>query len=331
MTAPVADIVTKMLLYGDEDGLITALNEVENMNYFFTENGIASCHLAAYLGHVNIILVLLERGLDINCKTSGGDTLLHSTTRYGNVILAINLITRGIDINSKNNNDETALHIAARWGHPNISLLLLTFGIDIAENINEYIPNEIELDEDELDEIENRDSRPTIFAELEDRRKRPLFDSFINHYIEYQPYINNIYTQCYPNINLARPRVGWIRAEAIRDKYYFDEIFFYLHMHIANFFINRQPDAIVTTSSRNSMTYSARHNGKTSTLMIILTDRLRMYLKPNQNLGVEVPYVQKDDDDDDDDDNNGEEVEIDDDGDDNDDDDDDDDNDNNDE
>jgi len=44
----------------------------------------------------------------------------------------------------------------------------------------------------------------------------------------------------------------------------------------------------------NSMNHAASNSDKTSTLMIILTDRLRMYLKPNQELGVEVPYVQKD-------------------------------------
>ena len=71
-----------------------------------------------------------------------------------------------------------------------------------------------------------------IFAEVEHRRKRALFDSFISHHIEYQPYINSIYTLCYPtgSIQVAKPPVGWIRAEAIRDKYYLDEVFFYLHM-----------------------------------------------------------------------------------------------------
>ena len=52
------------------------------------------------------------------------------------------------------------------------------------------------------------------------------------------------------------------------------------------------------------MNHAASNSDKTSTLMIILTDRLRMYLKPNQELGVEVPYVQKENDDDDDDDDN---------------------------
>ena len=228
-------------------------------------------------------------------------------------------MNRGIDFNSKDRDDWTALNVAAKWGNINTVVMLLERGIDIDGDIDKYAPFE---DEDEDEDEDITDCRPLIFTEIEHRRKRAIFDSFINHYIEYQPYINNIYTRCYPtgNVQVAKPPVGWIRAEAIRDKYYLDEVFFYLHIHVANVYTNIQPHAIIntttttTTSSLNSMTnHGASNSHKTSTLMTILTDRLMMMLKPNQNLGVEVAYVPNvndniddgdDDDDDHDDDDN---------------------------
>jgi hypothetical protein len=133
------------------------------------------------------------------------------------------------------------------------------------------------------------DCRPIIVTEIDNRRKRPIFDSFINHHIEYQPYINIIYTRCFPtgNVQVAKPPVGWTIAEAVRDKYYFDEIFFYLHMHVSNLYsiTTNNMKSRVTRSSKqkcsNSTDQLANNSNKTSTLMIVLTDRLKMYLKPN--------------------------------------------------
>ncbi len=284
---------------GNVDELIIALNQGDNSTNWYRDGfGWTALHEAARNNHMNIVEILLDRGIDINSKICNGNTALHIAANSCNMNIVEILLDRGIDINSKDNDGNTALHWAARWGYTNIVEILLNRGIDIDDDINKYAPDENENENEDEDGniIEYTDCRPMIFAEVEHRRKRPLFDSFINHHIEYQPYINSIYTLCYPtgNIQVAKPPVGWIRAEAIRDKYYLDEIFFYLHMHIANCYTNNQPDAVITTSSSlNSMNHAASNSDKTSTLMIILTDRLRMYLKPNQELGVEVPYVQK--------------------------------------
>jgi len=173
--------------------------------------------------------------------------------------------------------------------------VLLTFGIEIDDDINTYAPQENEDEQHEDGTITYvEDSRPMIFAEMENRRKRAIFDDFVDNYIEYQPYIDNIYTQCFTNIKVIPPRaeVGWVRAEAIRNNYYLDEVFFHLHLHVANLYTNTQPDAIITTSSTSSMNHGANNSDKTSTLMTILTDKLRLMLKPDQNLAIEVPYVQ---------------------------------------
>jgi len=284
--------------YGNADKLIIALNQGDNStNWYRDDNlGDTACHVAIENDHMNCVEILLDNGFDVNSLNHGGSTLLHYAALWDRINIVEMLLNRGADINSKDRDDWTALHDAAHWGNINIVVMLLERGIDIDDDIDKYAPDE------DVDNI--TDCRPLIFTEIEHRRKRAIFDSFINHYIEYQPYINNIYTRCYPtgNVQVAKPPVGWIRAEAIRDKYYLDEVFFYLHIHVANVYTNIQPHAIIntttttttttTTSSLNSMTnHGASNSDKTSTLMTILTDRLMMMLKPNQNLGAEVVYV----------------------------------------
>jgi len=276
---------------GHPDKLIIALNQGDNStNWYRDDYGATAGHVAILNDHINCVEILLDNGFEANSKNNYGNTLLHYAAFWDRINIVEMLLNRGVDINSKNRNDWTALRYATHSGLINIVIMLLERGIDIDDDIDKYAPDE-----------DITDCRHLIFTEIEHRRKRAIFDSFINHYIEYQPYINNIYTRCYPtgNVQVAKPPVGWIRAEAIRDKYYLDEVFFYLHIHVANVYTNIQPHAIInttttTSSSLNSMTnHGASNSHKTSTLMTILTDRLMMMLKPNQNLGVEVAYVPK--------------------------------------
>ena len=226
----------------------------------------------------------------INEKDGSGNTPLHLAVSYVvdydddfwyNKIIKILLEDYRININTKNNDSQTVLHIACIYDLQDIIGVLLDKGIEIDDNIDNYEPGEREVYDDygnmywykgEPIVFHYTDCRPLIFAEVEHRRKRALFDSFINHHIEYQPYINSIYTLCYPtgNRQVAKPPVGSIRAEELRDKYYFDEIFFYLHLHVTNI------------KYRNI-----------STLMSILNMNLRKFLIPDQKLYVELPYTGK--------------------------------------
>ena len=255
--------------------------DINNSN----SNGFTALHIAAKKGNSNVVEILLARGIDINSKTNVVHyTALHLATLKGHSNIVEMLLNRDINVNSKTNDDRTALHWAANGGYKNcVEMLLNRVDIQINDDINEYA---LDLRQTNGNTIEIIDCRYMIFDELEHRRKRALFNSFINHHIEYQPYINNIYTLCYPtgSIQVAKPPVGWIRAKAIRDKYYLDEIFFYLHMHIANCYANKRQGAVITSSMSDSIDYFASNSDKTSTLMIILTDRLSVYLKPKRKL-----------------------------------------------
>jgi len=274
---------------GNEANFIIALNQGDNStNWYRSDDGGTACHWAAYRGFINIVEMILDRGFDIHDKNYYGGTVLHFASLGGHINMMEMLLERGVDINSKTNDGGTALHTAAQFGRMNAAELLLQRGIDIDDDIDRYAPFE-EYDEENGYIIVFTDCRPIIVTEIDNRRKRPIFDSFINHHIEYQPYINIIYTRCFPtgNVQVAKPPVGWTIAEAVRDKYYFDEIFFYLHMHVSNLYsiTTNNMKSRVTRSSKqkcsNSTDQLANNSNKTSTLMIVLTDRLKMYLKPN--------------------------------------------------
>jgi len=277
--------VYNLAYHGNADELIIALNQGDNSTNLYRDvTSTTALHVAAGYGHMNCLEILLDNGIDVNIMDSTNNTALNDAAYSGHVNIIECLIDRGIDINNRNGKNKTAMHDAAYNCHMNCVEILLVRGIDIDDDIDSYAPSDELTRTFERNGNEIPDCRPIIIAEVEHRRKRALFDSFINHHIEYQPYIDNISALCYPtgSVQVAKPSVGWIRAEAIRDKYYLDEIFFYLHMHVANCYTNHQPDAILTTSMSNIINNLATNNGnKISTLMTVLTVRLKIYLKPD--------------------------------------------------
>ena len=280
------------------DEMIIALNQGDNSNNWYKwHDGETAYHIAIASGNMSIVKLLLEYNFDIDHKTSSGASLLHYAAIWDASSIVEILLDKNIDINTKNCDQETALHWAAQFGYMNVVNILLKKGIEIDCDIDKYTLNEGYGGHEGEDEdgyiIVVADCRSIIFAEIEHRRKRASFDSFVIYHINYQPYINNIYTQCYPTCNLqvAKPSVGWAKAQAIRDKYYLDEVFFYVHLHVANFYANHGRGTIMITSSMsNSMNHAASKSDKTSTLMTILTDRLMEMLKPDQKLTTEVLY-----------------------------------------
>lgn len=120
-----------------------------------------------------------------------------------------------------------------------------------------------------------------ISDELVERRRRDAYDAFINHHIEYQPLKSRIYSICYPDgeVRPSKPPIGWTRAEAVRDKFYFDEIQFYVHMYVAKVFTRSD-----TVSTSECKEHFVSNSDKTFTLVKVLGDRLKEYLKPKIDL-----------------------------------------------
>ena len=75
--------------------------------------------------------ILIKRGLLMNQKQNGGNSLIHIAARKNSIDLLKRLLPYGIDINAKNNDGYTALHIAAmRADNEDLLRYLLSQGAD---------------------------------------------------------------------------------------------------------------------------------------------------------------------------------------------------------
>jgi hypothetical protein len=221
----------------------------------------------------DIAHLLLDRGADITIKNNEGQTYLDRLLDLHNIdigLLDMILEKRGDDIKRIKEVGNNALVVASKKSLADIVRKLLDVGVEILNDIDAYSPNN----------IVRTDCRPMISEEIDNRFKKVTFDSFIDHHIEYRPYKDGIYSICYPmgKTKVLVPFIGWTRAAAIRDKYYFDEIFFYVHLHVAKVYTMKYTN----NASKNygSITEFANQNNDTDTLMTVLTSYLKLYLNP---------------------------------------------------
>ena len=137
-----------------------------------------------------------------------------------------------IDYDDKGN---TALQYACWYGNRDVASLLLTTEIDIDnKNIDRYCPKEFyEVVDDQMITSVYEDCRPLVLSEVTNRAMRVRFDNVVHHYIWNQRSIELIYDQCYGrNTIISKPPNGWEMAYEILDKYYLDEVYYHLYLHL---------------------------------------------------------------------------------------------------
>ena len=103
-------------------------------------------------------------------------------------------------------------------------------------------------------------------------QQKKKFYNLIDHYIQYGPYRSIIYSICYPTYNrkFPEPIIGWSDSYKITEKYYFDDVFFHLHMYIASKENTRE-------CSKNRERF-ASNCSRTSELMFLLAHELQEYV-----------------------------------------------------
>jgi hypothetical protein len=85
------------------------------------EDGSTCLMAAARYGHLDICRLLIDKGADIQAKSSGGWTPLHSAAGQGGHIEIVRLLCdRGADIEARDNGGWRPLHYAAIYGHISI-------------------------------------------------------------------------------------------------------------------------------------------------------------------------------------------------------------------
>ena len=224
-----------------------------------THQNATSLFIATYEGHLQCMKILLDAGANIESRTYQNVTPLFIAVERGYIECVVLLLDNGANMNIKRDDDVTILHMAAE--HKQILRLLLDKGVNI---------------ENEIVDIQIDESKQMILEEIEHRAKRKIFDTFVNLHIEYVFYKSNIYHICYPrDLVVAAPQVGWLKAQKVVNKYFFDEILFYIELNVARTIGKRNGVASYTSL----IPFLAKNNDTTWTLLKIFSDYLKQYLQ----------------------------------------------------
>ena len=86
--------------------------------------------LAASLGHLEVVRLLLEAGADKHAVDTEGDTALSAAAQEGHLEVVRMLLEAGADKEAALTDGATALHFAAQDGHFEVVRLLLEAGAD---------------------------------------------------------------------------------------------------------------------------------------------------------------------------------------------------------
>jgi len=109
----------------------TLLNHRANIHRV-SDNEETLLHTACYGSDVDIVKLLIGRGLKINVKDKEGNTPLHYACEDDDNLETVKfLLQMHAEINTQNNNHETALHIAIIYNCPEIVAYLISRDIDI--------------------------------------------------------------------------------------------------------------------------------------------------------------------------------------------------------
>ena len=252
-----------------------------NVNQADSSN-VSSLFIASECGNTKTIEVLLDYNADVNIETSSGKTALMAAVGENKASACQLLLSRGAnpEIRMRSPHNVTALGYAALCNSTKSLRVLCDAGASIDKDLIEKIGNKRLT----LSRSEDEKTKLIVLDEIENRLRKKAFDLFIKLYIENNIYKDTIYSMCYPNdTTISLPSIGWLQAEQIRDKYYHDEVLFYVHLHVAKIVMisSKKTATNVTSNTATTVTtnvckeYFANNDNKTFTLMKVLADRLK--------------------------------------------------------
>jgi ankyrin repeat protein len=98
-----------------------------------SHDGFTALHLAAFFGHRDLAALLLDRGADVNARSTNetfarSNTPLHAAAANKQVEVGRLLVERGADVNAKDGHGFTPLALAANSKSDLLMLLLLEQG-----------------------------------------------------------------------------------------------------------------------------------------------------------------------------------------------------------
>ena len=95
------------------------------------ENTNAKCillHRASFYGQFGVVRLLVEHLADVNIRNANNDTALHFAAKSGSVNIINLLVDKGMSANLTNTHDDTPLHVSARCGNLEATKTLIERG-----------------------------------------------------------------------------------------------------------------------------------------------------------------------------------------------------------
>jgi uncharacterized protein len=118
---------------GRVNAVIEAIDLDRSLLKAHSGDGWTPLHLAAFFGHPEVATALLDRGADVNARSTNAmkNTPLHAAAAGGNIELVRLLLERGADANATQEGGWTALHAATQSGNREMVELLLAHGAHV--------------------------------------------------------------------------------------------------------------------------------------------------------------------------------------------------------
>ena len=131
-----ADTGRTALMYaaqeGCTDGVEALLDAGANPRYATADDGVYAAYLAAEGGHVEVLVLLLERGSPFQRSIAGGETPLLAASYFGHVGVVAELLERGANPDTGRQSDRfTPLIAASQQGHAEMVEALLDAGAQL--------------------------------------------------------------------------------------------------------------------------------------------------------------------------------------------------------
>ncbi|XP_027332976.1 serine/threonine-protein phosphatase 6 regulatory ankyrin repeat subunit B-like [Abrus precatorius] len=95
---------------------------------FCDHYGLTALHAAAVKGHKDVVLMLSEAGLDLECQDEEGHVPLHMAVEGGDIGTVQVFVDKGVNLNATNKRGATPLYMARVWGYDDICQLLVSRG-----------------------------------------------------------------------------------------------------------------------------------------------------------------------------------------------------------
>jgi ankyrin repeat protein len=158
---PQLDLFTACVA-GDADRVFAFLSEDGDAIHSHNQDGWTPLHLAAFFGHVQLAAALVDRGADVDARSTNAmtNTPLHAAVAGGHTEAVRLLADRGSKVNASQHGGWTALHGAAQAGNREIVEILIAHGADVnARAENNQSPLDLAL-------LHKRDNVAALLEEL---------------------------------------------------------------------------------------------------------------------------------------------------------------------